>query len=112
MSAHLIPISGRDLGRAGMEKLPSAIARAGKAAAWRFIEFFTANIRNRNTRAAYAEAVTQFFRVVRSARRGVSSSKSSRSSIAAYIEQHSFLPCRKIRLLAVAGLLCLTQRRK
>src|SRR5437763_627439 len=36
-------------------------ASAGEEAAWRFIEFFTANIRNKNTRAAYAQAVTQFF---------------------------------------------------
>ena len=36
-------------------------ARAGEKAAWRFIEFFTANIRNKNTRAAYAHAVTLFF---------------------------------------------------
>jgi hypothetical protein len=43
MTQDLIPISGRDLGRAGMATLPAAIARAGKAAAWRFIEFFTAN---------------------------------------------------------------------
>ena len=38
-----------------------AITHAGERAAWRFIEFFTANIRNRNTRAAYAQAVHQFF---------------------------------------------------
>jgi site-specific recombinase XerD len=44
-----------------MENLPAAIGRAGEAAAWRFIEFFTATIRNRNTRYAYAEAVSQFF---------------------------------------------------
>jgi integrase/recombinase XerD len=37
------------------------IAGAGEKAAWRFIEFFTANIRNKNTRTAYAQAVTQFF---------------------------------------------------
>jgi len=41
--------------------LPAAIARAGEKAAWRFIEFFTANIRNENTRAAYAQAVREFF---------------------------------------------------
>ena len=52
----------RDLVRAGLEKLPAMIARAGENAAWRFIEFFTANIRNRNTRAAYAQAATQFFK--------------------------------------------------
>ena len=38
-----------------------AVGRAGEAAAWRFIEFFAATIRNRNTRYAYAEAVSQFF---------------------------------------------------
>ena len=38
-----------------------AIVRAGERASWRFIEFFTANIRNKNTRAAYAKAVVQFF---------------------------------------------------
>jgi integrase/recombinase XerD len=52
----------RQLGRAGLEKLPATIARSGERAAWRFPEFFTANIRNKNTWAAYAEAVTQFFR--------------------------------------------------
>ncbi len=37
------------------------IAPAGRRASWRFVEFFTATIRNKNTRAAYAQAVTQFF---------------------------------------------------
>jgi integrase/recombinase XerD len=57
----LVPIPSRELTRAGMERLPAAIVRAGNAAAWRFVEFFTATIRNRNTRAAYAQAITQFF---------------------------------------------------
>jgi site-specific recombinase XerD len=35
------------------------IAAAGECAQ-RFIEFFTANIRNRNTRRAYAQAVREF----------------------------------------------------
>jgi integrase/recombinase XerD len=61
MSTELVPIPRRDLARAGMENLPAAVGRAGEAAAWRFIEFFTATIRNRNTRYAYAEAVSQFF---------------------------------------------------
>src|SRR5580700_2422657 len=61
MSSELLPIPSRDLARAGMERLPAAIGRAGEHAAWRFIEFFTATIRNKNTRAAYAEAVGQFF---------------------------------------------------
>jgi hypothetical protein len=33
--------------------LPALIAAAGDAAGWRYIEFFTANIRNPNTRRAY-----------------------------------------------------------
>jgi len=57
----LANIPPRDLGRAGLDNLPALIARAGEKAAWRFIEFFTATIRNRNTRAAYAQAVMQFF---------------------------------------------------
>src|SRR5215472_12072116 len=61
MSQGLVPIPRRDLARADFEHLPAAIGRAGEAAAWRFIEFFAATIRNRNTRAAYAEAVRQFF---------------------------------------------------
>src|SRR2546427_4144359 len=61
MSLDLVPIPSGKLGRAGFEKLPAAIARAGEQAAWRFIEFFTANIRNKNTRAAYAQAVREFF---------------------------------------------------
>src|SRR5215207_4985044 len=41
--------------------LPRVIAAAGDHAARRFIKFFTATIRNRNTRLAYVHAVTQFF---------------------------------------------------
>jgi len=42
--------------------LPSMILQAGEHAGRRFVEFFIANIRNRNTRAAYAQAVAQFSR--------------------------------------------------
>jgi integrase/recombinase XerD len=61
MNEGLVPIPNRELARAGFENLPRAIGRAGEAAAWRFIEFFAATIRNKNTRHAYAEAVSQFF---------------------------------------------------
>ena len=44
-----------------VEGLPAIVERAGPAAAERVVEFFTAQIRNPNTRAAYAKAVTQFF---------------------------------------------------
>jgi len=61
MSSELLPIPSRELARAGLEHFPAAIGRAGDDAARRFVEFFTATIRNKNTRAAYAEAVGQFF---------------------------------------------------
>ena len=41
--------------------VPSLIANAGDQAAWRYIDFFTANIRNPHTRRAYARACQQFF---------------------------------------------------
>ena len=40
--------------------LPPAVLRAGEKAAWRFVDFFTASIRNPNTREAYYRAVTRF----------------------------------------------------
>lgn len=61
MNSSLVPIPKRELTRAGLENVPGVIARAGERAAWRFVEFFAATIRNRNTRAAYARAVAQFF---------------------------------------------------
>jgi site-specific recombinase XerD len=41
--------------------VPALVADAGEPAAWRYVEFFTANIRNPNTRRAYARACTSFF---------------------------------------------------
>jgi hypothetical protein len=41
--------------------VPALIADAGDQAAWRYLEFFAANIRNANTRRAYAHACQQFF---------------------------------------------------
>ncbi len=38
--------------------IPPLIAGAGKRASRRFVEFFTANIRNKNTREAYAAPST------------------------------------------------------
>ena len=39
---------------------PALIAVAGDRAAYRFLEFFTAQIRNSNTRRAYVSAVGDF----------------------------------------------------
>ena len=56
-SGELVPIpAGRDVVRAGFDELPAIIRGAGERASWRFLEFFTANIRNKNTRQAYARS--------------------------------------------------------
>ena len=44
-----------------IEGLPAMVLRAGPQAAERTVEFFTAQIRNPHTRAAYGTAVTRFF---------------------------------------------------
>jgi hypothetical protein len=49
------------LARLGIETLPVTIGAGTERTRLRFIQFFTANIRNRNTRRAYARAVKQFF---------------------------------------------------
>ena len=49
-------VSKRQFGRA-----PSVIAKAGSKAIKRYWEFFAANIRNMNTRLAYARALSDFF---------------------------------------------------
>ena len=41
--------------------VPALIADLGDPAAWRYVEFFAANIRNPNTRRAYARACSRFF---------------------------------------------------
>ena len=48
------------LTHAGVTNVPALFVEAGKKAAYRFIEFFTADIRNRHTRDAYARAVAKF----------------------------------------------------
>src|SRR5713226_324912 len=71
--------------RVGLETLPAAIAAAGARTSERFIEFFTANIRNRNTRMAYAIAVRQFFNWCE--QRGLQLEAIRPRIVAAYIEQ-------------------------
>ena len=66
MAKGLAPIGRRQLNRADFDQLPGIIVEAGEKATWCFVEFFIANIRNKITRAAYAEAIGQFFRRQRS----------------------------------------------
>lgn len=41
--------------------VPVLVASIGDQASWRYVEFFTVNIRNPNTRRAYARACSRFF---------------------------------------------------
>ena len=49
------------LAHAAAARTSAVIGRAGKKAVKRFFEFFTANIRNKNTRDAYRRAIVDFF---------------------------------------------------
>jgi integrase/recombinase XerD len=62
MTAEIAPIKHNSsaLRRAGFDRLPAIVTNDGEQTTKRFIEFFTATIRNRNTRAAYARAAYQF----------------------------------------------------
>ena len=44
----------------GGHLIPALVADAGEQASWRYVEFFTANISNPNTRRAYARACGNF----------------------------------------------------
>lgn len=60
MAELAIPETSISRGQGGGFVLPAVIAQAGEKAGRRFVEFFTANIRNPNTRTAYARAVGRF----------------------------------------------------
>jgi site-specific recombinase XerD len=53
--------SGSLAGLSSSAVVPLLIAAIGDQASWRHVEFFTASIRNPNTRRAYARACTRFF---------------------------------------------------
>ena len=65
--------------------LPSIITREGNKTVKRFLEFFTANIRNKNTRLSYARAVAQFLAWCEE--RGISLTQIEPMMVAAYIEE-------------------------
>src|SRR5260370_565988 len=72
--------------RAGLAALPAIIRDRGERTSRRFIEFFTASIRNRNTRAAYARAVKQFLDWCEEDRR-LELYEIDPLTVAAYVEQ-------------------------
>ena len=100
MTLSVVPIPNRKISAAGFNSLPTLIKRAGEQAAWRFVEFFAANIRNKNTRASYAHAATRFFDWCES--RHLALTDLRPAVIAAYIEQHpGSAPTVKQHLAAV-----------
>jgi site-specific recombinase XerD len=86
----IIPIRYFPVPLAQAGSLPSLIVDAGENAAEKFIEFFTAQIRNRNTREAYARAVGQFMAWCE--KRGLSLHSIRPVHVAAYIEKLSLSP--------------------
>ena len=92
MTRELAKIPPRKLSRTGRPQLPATISNAGEKAGRRFIEFFTANIRNRNTRLAYARAVGPFFEWCE--QRGRELHQIDPVMVAAYIEKLSVSPSR------------------
>ncbi len=92
-------ITSPDLGAAPV--VPALIADLGYDASWRYIEFFTANIRNPHTRRAYARACARFFGWCE--RRGLTLSAIRPFDLATYIEelqQHHSAPGVKQQLAA------------
>jgi integrase/recombinase XerD len=82
----LVPI-GRQLAAAGFRQIPALFLNAGPDSLQRFIEFFTAHIRNYNTRSAYARAVLRFARWAE--RNKLSLEQLSPFLVAAYVEEIS-----------------------
>ncbi len=82
----LVTINLTPLALAGDVVLPAIIDGAGDQARVRFVEFFTANIRNKNTRLAYARAVGQFLSWCEA--HGLALDQIQPVVVAAYIEQH------------------------
>jgi site-specific recombinase XerD len=85
---------------------PAIVAAAGARASYRFLEFFTAQIRNPHTRRAYARAANDFFDWL--AAKGVTQLGRIESvHVAAYIEQSQrerSAPTAKLRLAALRRL--------
>lgn len=98
--AEVIPPTSLPAMRPSGPIVPALIAEAGGDATKRFVEFFTANIRNKNTRAAYAQAVAQFLGWCEG--RVLSLRQIEPMTVAAYIESHPGSdPTRKQHLAAI-----------
>ena len=76
--------------RIGIDRLPRIISEAGDNASRRFVEFFVATIRNKNTRLAYARAVRDFLEWCEAC--GFTLESIEPIVVATYIEQHRGAP--------------------
>ena len=87
--------------------VPALIAARGDQAAWRYVDFFTANIRNPNTRRAYARAASDFLGWCEA--RGLALLTIQPSHVSTWVEQQSragqSAPTVKQQLAAVRMLL-------
>ena len=87
-------------------RTPALVAASGPRASYRFLEFFTANIRNPHTRRAYARAAVEFFDWL--AAKGVMQLAEIESvHVATYIEElqrERSAPTAKLRLAALKHL--------
>jgi site-specific recombinase XerD len=85
---------------------PALVTASGPRASYRFLEFFTANIRNPHTRRAYARAAVEFFDWL--ATKGVTQLAAIKSiHVATYIEELQLArsaPTAKLRLAALKHL--------
>ena len=78
--------AGRDrLDQRALNVVPALIADLGDAGGWRYVEFFTANIRNPHTRRAYARACSRFFAWCED--RGLTPAAIRPHDVGTYIEQ-------------------------
>ena len=82
----LLPIVRTDGGTVSVPitAVPALVARLGDAASWHYVEFFTASIRNPNTRRAYARACSRFFAWCE--RRGLALRAIRPHDVGAYVE--------------------------
>jgi len=98
-----LPIgSSNDLLTVPSEQLPTLIRNAGENAERRFVEFFTAHIRNPGTRQVYAHAVGRFCQWCE--RHGVSLQQVTPFIVAGYVEQLTTslsTPTVKLHLAAI-----------
>ena len=106
MTAHLpAKQESAELQAVDLIRLPALVVRGGELAARRFVEFFTATIRNRNTRAAYARSVAAFLDWCEA--RAIDDLRSIEPVVvAAYIEQltaERSAPTVKQHLAAIRG---------